>query len=51
MVDGLITDEPGLAREVLRIRAGLNTPERMVLWLADELGLDLNPKEYRDVSP
>ena len=50
-VDGLITDEPGLAREVLRIRAGLNTPERMVLWLADELGLDLNPKEYRDVSP
>lgn len=50
-VDGLITDEPGLAREVLRVRAGLNTPERMVLWLVEELGLDLNPKEYRDVSP
>lgn len=50
-VDGLITDEPGLAREVLRVRAQLNTPERMVLWLIEELGLDLNPREYRDVSP
>ncbi|KAE9632637.1 glycerophosphodiester phosphodiesterase family protein [Parasedimentitalea maritima] len=50
-VDGLITDEPGLAREVLRVRAGLNTPERMVLWLVEELGLDLTPGEYRDVSP
>ena len=50
-VDGLITDEPGLARHVLRVRADLNTPERMVLWLVEELGLDLNPKEYRDVSP
>jgi len=50
-VDGLITDEPGLARQVLSVRAGLNTPERMVLWLVEELGLDLNPREYRDVSP
>ncbi len=50
-VDGLITDEPGLAREVLAVRAGLNTPERMVLWLVEELGLNLNSKEYRDVSP
>mgnify|MGYP000648262100 CR=1 FL=1 len=50
-VDGLITDEPGLVRQVLKVRAGLNTPERMVLWLVEELGLDLNPKEYRDVSP
>jgi len=50
-VDGLITDEPALAREVLRVRAQLNTAERMVLWLIEELGLDLNPKEYRDVSP
>ncbi|NRB20884.1 MAG: glycerophosphoryl diester phosphodiesterase membrane domain-containing protein [Rhodobacteraceae bacterium] len=50
-VDGLITDEPGLVRKVLRVRAELNTAERMVLWLIEELGLDLNPREYRDVSP
>ncbi|WIY26277.1 glycerophosphodiester phosphodiesterase family protein [Parasedimentitalea psychrophila] len=50
-VDGLITDEPALVHEVLRVRAQLNTPERMVLWLIEELGLDLNPREYRDVSP
>ena len=50
-VSGLITDEPALAREVLAIRASLNTPERLVLWLSQELGLELNDKDYRDRSP
>jgi len=48
---GLITDEPALARRVLQIRADLSTPERLVLWLSEELGLTLNTKRYRDESP
>jgi glycerophosphoryl diester phosphodiesterase len=49
--DGLITDEPALARKVLEIRAGLSTPQRLILWLSEELGLELNTKEYRDDQP
>ena len=33
-IDGLITDEPALARKVLADRAELSTPERLLLWLA-----------------
>ncbi|MFT7594642.1 MAG: glycerophosphoryl diester phosphodiesterase [Paracoccaceae bacterium] len=50
-VDGLITDEPALVHQVLAVRAGLSTPERLILWLSQELGLKLNPKEYRDGQP
>lgn len=50
-VDGLITDEPALVRQVLAVRARLNTAERLILWLSQELGLQLNPKEYRDAQP
>lgn len=50
-VSGLITDEPALARQVLRIRAGLSTPERLLLWMSEELGVSLNTKRYRDDSP
>lgn len=50
-VDGLITDEPALARKVLEIRAGLSTPERLILWLSEELGVKLNPRQYRDDQP
>ena len=49
--NGLITDEPALARKVLEVRAGLSTPERLILWLSEELGLELNTKEYRDDQP
>jgi glycerophosphoryl diester phosphodiesterase len=49
--DGLITDEPALARRVLQIRAGLSTPERLLLWMSEELGLTIETKEYRDASP
>lgn len=34
-VDGLITDEPALARQVMDARNGLTTPERLALWLTD----------------
>lgn len=50
-VDGLITDEPALAREVIRIRAGLSTPERLVLWMSEELGLQFDTRQYRDNEP
>lgn len=49
--DGLITDEPALARQVLAIRAGLSTPERLLLWMSEELGLSVETGEYRDDSP
>ena len=32
-LDGLITDEPAVARKVLDDRAELSTPERLLLWL------------------
>ncbi|UWQ92133.1 glycerophosphodiester phosphodiesterase [Rhodobacteraceae bacterium M382] len=50
-VDGIITDEPGMLREVLEVRAELSSAERLVLWLAAELGVKLNVKEYRDGAP
>ncbi|MBO9450999.1 glycerophosphoryl diester phosphodiesterase membrane domain-containing protein [Tropicibacter sp. R16_0] len=50
-VDGLITDEPALARQVLAFRARLTPTERMLLWMTEELGLDLTSGEYRDTSP
>ncbi len=49
--DGLITDEPALARQVLAARAGLNTAERLVLWVTQTLGLSLNSRIYRDDQP
>lgn len=50
-VDGLITDEPALARRVLEARAQMSTPERMLIWLSGVLGLEMDMQEYRDESP
>ena len=49
-VDGLITDEPAVAREVLADRAKLGTPERLLLWLVDRFGLKPEPEVVRDGS-
>ncbi len=38
-VDGLITDKPGLARTVLKMRSELNAAERLLLELAGILGV------------
>ncbi|MEM8842129.1 MAG: glycerophosphodiester phosphodiesterase family protein [Pseudomonadota bacterium] len=38
-VDGLITDEPARARQVLADRAGMSVPERLLLWFSHRLGL------------
>lgn len=50
-VDGLITDEPGLAREVIEHRHDLSTVERLVLAMGNYVGLGLDEKLYRDSSP
>ena len=50
-VDGLITDEPAMARRVLEARAGLGTTERLALWMSEALGLELDTKAYRDERP
>lgn len=50
-VDGLITDEPALARNVIAQRAELGRLERIVLALASGLGLGTETDRYRDASP
>ena len=50
-VDGIITDEPGLAREVLQERADLSSAERLLLHTALLLGEQVPQREYRDESP
>lgn len=39
-VDGLITNEPGLARQVMEARNRLSAPERLLLWLSDRFRLE-----------
>lgn len=50
-VDGLITDRPAMAREVLRVRAEMGPGERLLLWLATTFGLSVDTQEMRDASP
>ncbi len=50
-VDGLITDEPALALQVIKERNALSTPERLLIAASDVLGISLNDKAYRDDSP
>jgi len=50
-VDGIITDEPARARQVLMERASMSSPERLLLLVAERLGLSLPTGEYRDASP
>ncbi len=50
-VDGIITDEPELARTVLAERAELSSVERLLLHAAIILDQPLPEKHYRDQSP
>ncbi len=50
-VDGLITDRPAIAREVLRVRSEMGPGERLMLWLATTFGLSVDTAEMRDESP
>jgi glycerophosphoryl diester phosphodiesterase len=50
-VDGVITDEPALAREVMAERSGLNSAERLLMHTAVLFGRPEPPRTYRDGSP
>lgn len=50
-VDGIITDEPELARQVLEERADMSTVERLLIHTAQLFGEPYVPKQYRDNSP
>ena len=50
-VDGIITDEPALARDILAQRAKLSAPERLLLSAALFFGKPEALKQYRDSSP
>jgi len=50
-VDGVITDEPALAREVLAQRADMSSAERLMLSAALFFGRPAMASSYRDESP
>nr|WP_263619038.1 glycerophosphodiester phosphodiesterase [Ruegeria profundi] len=50
-VDGLITDRPAMANEVLRVRAEMGPAERLLLWLATTFGMSVDTQAMRDASP
>jgi glycerophosphoryl diester phosphodiesterase len=50
-VDGVITDEPALAREVMAERADLNPAERLLMQTAVLFGRPVPQRAYRDASP
>ncbi|MEM8729552.1 MAG: glycerophosphodiester phosphodiesterase family protein [Pseudomonadota bacterium] len=50
-VDGLITDQPALARQVIADRKALSTQERYILALSDRLGVALGPRPSGDEVP
>jgi glycerophosphoryl diester phosphodiesterase len=50
-VDGLITDDPALAREMASRYAELSTPERIALALADRLDLVFDPEAAEELRP
>ena len=50
-VDGIITDEPALAREVINERADLNPAERLIMHTAVLFGRPQPARQYRDESP
>ena len=50
-VDGIITDEPAMAREVMAAHADLGTVERLLLHTAVLFGRPVPPRLYRDASP
>ena len=50
-VDGVITDEPALARSILAQRAGLSSAERLLLSAALFFGRPEVGSRYRDNSP
>lgn len=50
-VNGIITDEPEMARNVLADRSGLSSVERLLVHTAVLFGRPVPPRIYRDESP
>jgi glycerophosphoryl diester phosphodiesterase len=50
-VDGIITDEPEMARNVIAERSGLSSVERLLVHAAVLFGRPVPPRIYRDESP
>lgn len=50
-VDGLITDEPEMARNVIQEREKMSTLERLLIHTSQLFGEPYVPKQYRDNSP
>ena len=50
-VDGIITNEPEMARQVLAERAGMSSFERLLIHTSVVLGRPTPQKTYRDESP
>jgi glycerophosphoryl diester phosphodiesterase len=50
-VDGVITDEPALARKVISKRVNLNPAERLLMHTAVLFGRPEPKRLYRDESP
>ncbi len=50
-VDGIITDEPEMARQVLQQRKEMNIAERLLIHTALLFGQPYTPRLYRDNSP
>jgi len=50
-VDGIITDEPEMARRVMEERAELTPVERLIVHAAVVFGRPVPPRTYRDESP
>jgi len=50
-VDGIITDEPGIAREVVTDRLEMSSIERLLIHTAALFGQPVGLKRYRDQSP
>jgi len=50
-VDGIITDEPEMARQVLLERKHLSSAQRLLIHTALLFGQSITTKEYRDESP
>jgi glycerophosphoryl diester phosphodiesterase len=50
-VDGLITDEPEMAQQVLADRKKLSSMQRLLIHTALLFGDSFTPKQYRDDSP
>lgn len=48
---GLITDEPAMARQVIEARAEMTLAERLMLEVADLMGIEAQSGTYRDSSP